>query len=272
MFKMKNLRSKLYRIIFHVDTFWGKVFDIFLLLLIFLSIIILSLESVQKIKLEYGTLLSRTEWVITIFFTLEYILRIATSKKPWNYIKSFWGIIDLLSILPTYVAIFVSGTHYFAIIRSLRLIRVFRVLNISSFENESKLLGKALRDSLRKIEIFLYIVMVMVVIIGTVMYFVEGAEHGFSSIPKSIYWAIVTLTTVGYGDISPQTGIGQFLASAIMIVGYAIIAVPTGIVSAEMVKSKAEYNHKIKTCESCGSENEDDAFYCKNCGEKLNKL
>lgn len=255
--------------IFHVDTFWGKVFDIFLLLLIFLSIIILSLESVQKIKFEYGHLLSRTEWVITILFTLEYLLRVITSRRPWHYIFSFWGIIDLISILPTYIAIFVTGTHYFTVIRSLRLIRIFRVLNLSAFESESRILGKALRDSLRKIEIFLYTVMVMVIIIGTVMYFIEGEEHGFTSIPKSIYWAIVTLTTVGYGDISPQTGIGQFLASAIMIIGYAIIAVPTGIVSAEMVKSKAE-NIKKKKCSNCSSEiDDDDAKFCKYCGEKL---
>lgn len=268
---MNNIRAKLYRIIFHVDTFLGKVFDIFLLLLIFLSIIILSLESVQKIKLTYGHLLSSTEWVITILFTVEYVLRVVTSEKPWNYIKSFWGIIDFLSILPTYIAIFVTGTQYFTIIRSLRLMRIFRVLNLSAFENESRILGKALRDSFRKIEIFLYTVIVMVIIIGTLMYYVEGAENGFSSIPKSIYWAIVTLTTVGYGDISPQTGVGQFLASVIMIVGYAIIAVPTGIVSAEMVKAKAENTKKLK-CENCNSKIEDDdAKFCKYCGSILKK-
>ena len=268
--KYHILRAKLHRIIFQVDTFWAKAFDIFLLLLIILSIIILSLESVENIKLQYGHLLSRTEWVITILFTLEYILRIVTSNKPWSYIKSFWGIVDLLSILPTYFAFFITDTHYFTIIRSLRLIRIFRVLSLSSFENEGKVLLKAMKESLRKIEIFLYTVIVIVIIIGTMMYFIEGAENGFTSIPRGIYWAIVTLTTVGYGDISPQTSIGQLVASIVMILGYAIIAVPTGIISAEMVKAKSVV--KQKECTKCHSQiTQDDAVYCSNCGEKLTK-
>ncbi|MBN2890874.1 MAG: ion transporter, partial [Bacteroidales bacterium] len=237
---MKDLKSKLYRIIFHVDTFWGKFFDVFLLILIFISVVLVALESVTSIKQNFGQLLFVSEWVITIIFTIEYILRIIVSWNTYKYVKSFWGIIDFISILPLYIAIFISGAHVLSVIRSLRLIRIFRVLNLSAFENDSKLLGKALRDSLRKIEVFLYIVLVMVIIIGTMMYYIEGAENGFTSIPKSVYWAIVSLTTVGYGDISPQTGIGQFLASAVMIIGYAIIAVPTGIVSAEMVNAKSD--------------------------------
>ncbi len=269
---MKNLKKKLYKIIFHVDTFWGKIFDIFLLILIVLSVIIVIIESVASIKIHFGNLLFYFEWVITIIFTIEYILRIIVSKNTTKYAFSFWGIIDLLSILPLYIAIFVSGTHVLSVIRSLRLIRIFRVLNLGAFETERKILGKALRDSLKKIEIFLYTVIVLVIIIGTLMYYIEGPENGFTSIPTSIYWSIVTLTTVGYGDISPQTSIGQFLASTIMIIGYAIIAVPTGIVSAEMVKTKPD-NIKKKQCPNCHKkiEVEKNTKYCKYCGSKLNE-
>ena len=266
---MKNIKSKLYRIIFNVDTFWSKAFDVFLLILIFLSVILVALESVPKIEQQYGDLLFIAEWIVTILFTIEYILRIIVSHHTYKYVKSFWGIIDLLSILPLYIAIFISGAQVLSVIRSLRLIRIFRVLNLSSFENESKILGKAIKDSFKKIQIFLYTIIVLVVIIGTLMYYIEGAENGFVSIPKSIYWAIVTLTTVGYGDISPHTGLGQFLASSIMIIGYAIIAVPTGIVSAEMTKAKSE-NKKQIICKNCNSILEDeDAVFCKYCGKKI---
>jgi voltage-gated potassium channel len=265
---MSKLKQKLYRIIFFVDTFWGKVFDIFLLFLIFASVFLVALESVESLNNDYASFFYVSEWVITLFFTVEYILRIIVSRNTYKYVVSFWGIIDLLSILPSYLAIFFSGAHVLAVIRALRLIRVFRVFNLSAFENEGKLLVLSIKRSLRKIGIFLYTVTVLVTIIGTIMYFVEGAEHGFSSIPKSIYWAIVTLTTVGYGDISPQTSLGQFFASIIMITGYAIIAVPTGIVSAEMVRTKSQA--KVRKCPNCKAEiNDKDAVFCKFCGQKL---
>jgi len=266
--KAKKVKSEIYCVIFNVNTYWSKAFDVFLLILIFLSIIFVALESVPSIEQTYGELLFIAEWVVTVLFTIEYILRVIVSHHTYKYVTSFWGIVDLLSILPSYIAIFISGAHVLSVLRSLRLIRIFRVLNISSFEKESKILGKAIKDSFKKIQIFLYTVMVLVVIIGTMMYYIEGAENGFVSIPKSIYWAIVTLTTVGYGDISPQTGLGQFLASAIMIVGYAIIAVPTGIVSAGMVKAKSD-NIRKKKCNNCNGDIEVDDKFCKYCGEKL---
>ncbi len=265
---MTDIKKKLYRIIFYVDTLWGKVFDIFLLFLIFSSVILVALESVDILSQKYSSFFFISEWIITLFFTIEYILRIIVSRNTYKYVLSFWGIIDLLSILPSYLAIFFSGAHVLAVIRALRLIRVFRVFNLSAFENEGKLLILSIKRSLRKIGIFLYTVTVLVTIIGTIMYFVEGAENGFTSIPKSIYWAIVTLTTVGYGDISPQTSLGQFFASIIMITGYAIIAVPTGIVSAEMVKTKR--TEQSKQCPNCNAQITDkDAVFCKYCGTKL---
>jgi len=269
--KPKTLKSTLYRIIFFTDTFWGKFFDIFILILIFISIIVLSLESVTGVKQKFGLLLYYAEWSITILFTLEYIIRIIVSKNTYKYVKSFWGIIDLISILPTYIAIFLSGAHFLTAIRSLRLIRIFRVLNLSSFEKEGRTIITALNKSFKKIGVFLYAVLVIVIVIGTLMYFVEGSENGYTSIPRSIYWAIVTLTTVGYGDISPQTPVGQILASAVMIIGYAIIAVPTGIVSAEITKAKTE-NNKSRICENCKQKIKDqEANFCPNCGEKMLK-
>ncbi|MEA3452378.1 MAG: ion transporter [Bacteroidota bacterium] len=265
----KTIKTKLYRIIFFTETFWGKFFDIFILILIFLSIIVLSLESVEKFENKFGHIFYYIEWGITILFTIEYITRIIVSRNRYKYVKSFWGIIDLISILPTYIAIFVSGAHFLAAIRSLRLIRIFRVLNLSAFYKEGSFIISALKKSLRKIGVFLYTILVIVLIIGTLMYFIEGSENGYTSIPISIYWAIVTLTTVGYGDISPQTPLGQILASAIMIVGYAIIAVPTGIVSAEITKAKIEKKNS-RICNNCNTEIKDpNAKYCGNCGEKI---
>jgi len=276
---MNRTRQILYRIIFGTDTFAGKTFDVFLLITIIFSILIFMLESITSVELKYGNLLHISEWVITIIFTIEYILRIIITRKSIKYITSFYGIIDLLSVLPTYIAIFFTGTHFLAIVRSLRLLRVFRVLKISLYEDAGNSLLLALKTSKRKIGVFLYAIIIIVVIVGTLMYYVEGAEHGFTSIPRSIYWAIVTLTTVGYGDISPETNLGQFIASIIMILGYAIIAVPTGIVSAEMVNAKNEKNNldckekPTKTCVNCNSDNhEHDANYCKNCGEELERI
>ncbi len=274
---MNKTRQILYRIIFGTDTLSGKTFDIFLLITIIFSIVIFMLESITSIESKYGNLLHISEWVITIIFSIEYILRIIITRRSFKYITSFYGIIDLLSVLPTYIAIFFTGTHFLAIIRSLRLLRVFRVLKISLYEDAGNSLLLALKSSRRKIGVFLYTIVIIVVIVGTLMYYVEGAEHGFTSIPRSIYWAIVTLTTVGYGDMSPETNLGQFIASIIMILGYAIIAVPTGIVSAEMVNAKnnptpvVECEEKqVKTCVNCNTnKHEHDANYCKNCGEEL---
>lgn len=265
---MKRLQIRLYRIIFGTDTPAGKAFDIFLLIAIILSVLIFMLESIAKFELQYGTILHLSEWIITIIFTIEYFLRIAISKKPLSYVFSFFGIIDLLSILPTYIAIFVSDTHFLAIVRALRLLRIFRILNLSLYEAAGKSLLTALRSSKNKIGVFLYAVVVIVVVIGTLMFYVEGEENGFTSIPRSIYWAIVTLTTVGYGDITPQTNFGQLIASMIMIMGYAIIAVPTGIVSAEIVSANKQANREIP-CPNCSIENDPDANFCKNCGQEL---
>ena len=265
-----KLKSKLFRIIFHTDTLAGKIFDIFLLFAIIISVVVIMLETIPSVKQQYGEILFYAEWIITIIFTIEYVLRIIISHKTVKYITSFWGIIDLLSVIPTYIAIFITGTHFIAIIRVLRLLRVFRVLNLSMYMSAGTAITTALKKSKTKIGVFLYAIIVIVVLIGTLMYYVEGVENGFSSIPRSIYWAIVTLTTVGYGDISPQTNLGQFISSMIMILGYAIIAVPTGIVSAEMVMTKNTEKDNI-ICENCNYKyNTSEAIYCSKCGSKLN--
>jgi len=265
-----SLKQKLYRIIFDTDTKKGKLFDISLLIIILLSIFFVMLESVSSISEKYGSMLKIAEWIITIIFSAEYLLRILIVKKPSKYIFSFYGIIDLLSFLPSYIGLVIIGGHSLMIIRALRLLRVFRILKISRYTKESKKLMVSLRASRAKISVFLFAVMMIVIIIGTLMYLIEGEENGFTSIPRSIYWAIVTLTTVGYGDIAPQTTLGQFVASIVMILGYAIIAVPTGIVSAELTKIK--HNISIHNCPNCLQESHDsDATYCKYCGANLEK-
>jgi len=236
-------REIAHEIIFEADTFWGKFFDVGLLWAILISVIIVMLESVKEFATDYGVLISIAEWTFTVLFTSEYLLRIYTSPKPQRYIFSFYGIIDLLSILPTYLALVLSGTQFLLIIRILRLLRVFRVLKLVRYSTESEALAKAMYNSRMKITVFLGAVVSAAVILGTLMYIIETPEAGFTSIPKSIYWAIVTLTTVGYGDIAPQTVTGQFLASFIMIIGYGVIAVPTGIVSAEFAHAKAEVSN-----------------------------
>lgn len=265
-----SLRERLRIIIFESDTYWGKVFDVILLILILLSVLAVMLESVSSIKVPYGDELYIVEWIFTGLFTIEYIARIVVVEKPWKYIKSFFGIIDLLSIIPTYLSLFILGAHSLLIIRSIRLLRVFRVLKMMRFLGEASHLTAALRASRVKITVFIGGVFIAVVILGTMMYMIEGAEHGFTSIPRSIYWAVVTLTTVGYGDIAPGTVWGQALATLIMILGYGMIAVPTGIVSAEMTQQRkvaSEYNIK---CFNCGSTDHDyDAKYCKKCGQQI---
>jgi voltage-gated potassium channel len=266
---IKNLRpwqQNLHRIIFGVDTPAGKLFDVILLWAILASVIAVMLESVSEIKVPNERLFKILEWFFTVIFSLEYIARLASSPNPKKYATSFMGIIDLLSIMPTFIGMFVSGTSSLMIIRSIRLIRVFRVLKLTHFMGGANQIGNALYASRHKIIVFLGTVVCVTAIMGTLMYLVEGAEHGFTSIPRSIYWAIVTVTTVGYGDIAPGTIFGQFLASCLMITGYAILAVPTGIVTAEMVNSK----NQMESCENCGAQlTLDQAKYCHNCGTKI---
>lgn len=266
------LRQRAHHVIFGTDTHAGRVFDVVLIGAILASVAIVMLDSVASVRREYADLLFALEWVFTILFTLEYIVRLWTVSHPTRYARSFFGVVDLLAILPTYLALLIPGTQYLLVIRLLRLLRVFRILKLVSFISEAEVLSKALRASRRKIVVFLLTVMVTVVILGSVMYFIEGETNGFTSIPKSVYWAIVTLTTVGYGDISPQTPLGQAVASVVMIIGYGIIAVPTGIVSAELARADAEEraSRSSKSCQHCAAEiHRVDARFCRVCGEAL---
>ncbi|PLX09989.1 MAG: ion transporter [Marinilabiliales bacterium] len=266
----KPIKEKIYEVIFEADTITGKVFDIILLVAIILSVVIVMLDSVDGLVQKYGILFTIIEWILTILFTIEYFLRIYSVKKPLKYIFSFYGIIDLLSILPTYIGLFLAGGHYLMIIRILRLLRVFRVLKLARYVTAARSLGAALSSSKAKIIVFLEVVISVVIILGSIMYLVEGPENGFTSIPVSIYWAIVTITTVGYGDIAPQTVTGQLLASVLMIIGYAIIAVPTGIISSEMIRGSGQKGKTSRICQNCMFEDHDlDAKYCKKCGGKL---
>lgn len=264
-----NFRSRLGDVIFESDTKSGKTFDVILLIAILLSVVVVLLDSVVSFHDDLGEIFFVLEWAFTIIFTIEYILRIYTAKKPFKYIFSFYGIIDLLAILPSYLSIFLVGSHYLVVIRILRLLRVFRVLKLARFIGAADTLQRALGNSRAKIIVFLEVVLTIVVIIGSMMYLIEGPENGFDNIPKSIYWAIVTLTTVGYGDIAPNTPLGQILASMLMITGYAIIAVPTGIITTEMSKiSSNKIQHK--ECSNCQADKHDaDAVYCKKCGKIL---
>lgn len=267
-----NWKAKLHEVIYEADTKAGKLFDIILLILIVASIILVMLESVQEFANKYGNFLNIAEWTVTILFTIEYIARIICIKKPKEYIFSFYGIVDLLSTIPKYLAIFLAGSHSLVALRALRLMRVFRILKLARFVGESSNFVKALKASRAKIAVFLFFVLILCIILGTVMYLIESeSESGFTSIPRSVYWAIVTLTTVGYGDIAPVTALGQFIASLIMILGYGIIAVPTGIVSAEYSNQKKQKVHlNTQSCPNCGSEgHRDDAEFCYECGHKL---
>ena len=263
-------RGRLHEIIFEADTPAGKLFDVVLIFAIGGSVLAVMLESVTSIRSEYGTLLVVVEWVFTILFTIEYILRLICVRQPFKYATSFFGVIDLLAILPTFLSLLVPGTHYLLVIRLLRILRVFRVLKLVHYLREADTLMRALQNSRRKITVFLFTVVTMVVILGSLMYFIEGEENGFTSIPRSIYWAIVTLTTVGYGDILPMTITGQALASVIMIIGYGIIAVPTGIVTAELTRAERFVPKSTQHCSNCSREGHaKDAEYCKYCGFKL---
>lgn len=265
----KTWRIKLYEIIFEADTPAGKFFDVILIWAILVSVTVVFLESINTLKVDYGELFIILEWVFTILFTIEYVLRIICVRKPFRYIFSFFGVVDFLAIVPTYMSLLVVGSQYLLVIRILRLLRVFRVFKLTHLVKQSDVLVKALKASRAKIAVFLFAVVTLVVIIGALMYVIEGPENGFTSIPVSMYWAIVTLTTVGYGDISPQSPIGQLLASMVMIMGYGIIAVPTGIVSVE-IASATKKQITTQVCPSCLSEGHDkDAVHCKFCGAKL---
>jgi len=269
--ELKGWRRKLYEIIFEADTVEGRLFDIILLVCIVLSVLVVMLESVADIRQHFGLWLNRIEWFFTIVFTLEYIARLLALKNKGEYIFSFFGIIDVFSFLPAYLALVFPPAQALLVIRSIRLLRIFRIFKLARFIGESQNLIQALKASRHKITVFLIAVLTSVIISGTIMYLVEGPEHGFTSIPRSIYWAIVTMTTVGYGDIAPETTLGQALASFIMIMGYGVLAVPTGIVSAEMIQQKKAAAITTQVCPHCLSEGHDaDAVYCKYCSQKLN--
>jgi voltage-gated potassium channel len=262
-------REKLYTIIFESDTPAGKWFDVILIISIICSVIAVMLDSMAEINKAYGSHLYIVEWFFTILFTLEYMLRLLIIGKPAHYARSFFGIIDLLAVLPTYASLLIPGSQYLIAIRILRILRVFRVLKLVEYSNEAQMLIKALAASKKKIIVFVFAVLTLVVIFGSLMYLIEGEENGFTSIPKSVYWAIVTLTTVGYGDISPKTNPGQILAALIMIMGYGIIAVPTGIVTVELAHVRRTSKQNL-VCSQCSSEDHSpDARYCKDCGAKL---
>ncbi len=263
-----TFKEELYEIIFEAETPAGKAFDITLLWAILLSILTVILESVSSIQAQFGEVLRTIEWIFTILFTIEYLSRIYVIRNPSSYIFSFLGIIDLLAILPTYLSIFLVGSQYFLAVRIIRLLRVFRIFKLSRYLGEADILKRALRASFHKITVFVLAVISIVIITGTLMYLVEGPAHGFTSIPISIYWSIVTLTTVGYGDIAPQTVLGQTLASFIMIMGYGIIAVPTGIVTSELTRAQKPASTRV--CPHCLREGHDaDAVYCKYCSTSL---
>jgi voltage-gated potassium channel len=263
-------REKLHRVIYESDTAAGKLFDVVLLFLIFASILVVMIDSVESIRAQHGELLRAIEWVFTILFTIEYILRIISIQRPLKYMTSFLGVIDLLAIIPSYLSIFFAGSQYLVVLRALRLLRVFRIFKLNHFLSEMHFLRVAIKGSLRKISIFMFVVLSTVTILGSFMYLIENRQNGFSSIPDSIYWAIVTITTVGYGDIAPVTSLGKFVASLIMLLGYGIIAVPTGIVTTEMALAARNKKQVNQACPNCGLEGHDeDARFCKFCGAKL---
>jgi voltage-gated potassium channel len=267
----ERFRQKANEIIHGTNTKAGRLFDLILLALILLSVLLVMMETVSEFDIKYHYYLVLLEWIITVLFTIEYIFRIISINRPWKYVSSFYGIIDLLAILPMYLSIFFIGTSIMTVVRSLRLLRLFKILNHPKFTSQSAQLNQAITASKGKIIVFIYFVLISTIIIGSIMYVVEGKESGFTSIPASIYWTIVTLTTVGYGDISPETPLGQFIASFVMILGYGIIAVPTGIVTAEIAKRT---QNKIvadnEPCTGCGTEDyPENANFCPHCGHSF---
>ncbi|MCD6531761.1 ion transporter [bacterium] len=263
------LRQRAYRIIFESDTPAGRAFDVVLLIVILLSVVVVMAESVDPLRQKYGTIIRTAEWIFTIIFTIEYFARLWCVPSPGKYARSFFGIVDFLGFIPTYISVFLPGTHFLMVIRIVRFVRIFRIFKLARYLREGRIMVEALRASKPKIVVFLVSVISAVVVIGAVMYLVEGPENGFDSIPRSIYWAVVTMTTVGYGDISPKTPLGQFIAMVVMILGYAVIAVPTGIISFDVLQ-QVQKAKAIRVCPACGREIYDrDALYCKYCGAKL---
>ncbi|WP_347175044.1 ion transporter [Polaribacter uvawellassae] len=262
-------KHRIHEIIYEADTKGGKIFDVILFIAIITSVILVMLESVASIDTEYHNILNISEWVITILFTIEYILRLVSIKQPLKYVFSFYGIIDLLSTIPKYLSFVLIGSHNLIALRALRLLRIFRILKLARYIGASNRLLVALRASKAKIAVFIFFIVIICTILGTVMYMIEGEENGYTSIPRSVYWAIVTLTTVGFGDITPQTPLGQLIASIIMILGYGIIAIPTGIISSEMTKMDS-VNTNTQSCPNClADKHKDKAEFCYKCGSKI---
>jgi len=261
-------RERLRVIIFEADTPPGKAFDVVLLVAIVASVLAVMLDSVASIRARYGLALDVAEWTFTVLFTVEYALRLVCVPVPWHYARSFFGVIDLLAVAPTYLSLLVPGAEHMLVLRGLRLLRIFRVFKLGRFLGEASVLRRALADSRHKVTVFLGTIAILVTILGTAMYLIEGPKNGFTSIPTSVYWAIVTMTTVGYGDLAPQTTLGKTLAAIVMILGYSIIAVPTGIVTAEIVESAAAARKSSsRCCPQCLNEDHDvDARFCKLCG------
>ncbi len=266
----QSWRTKLHETIYEANTTAGKAFDIALLVCIIGSIIVVSLDSVESYHRKFGDIFYVLEWVFTFLFTIEYILRIISIKNPLKYVFSFLGLIDLLAIIPSYLSIFLPGAQSLLVLRALRLLRIFRIFKLTHFLTEMEFLKTAVYTSLKKISIFMLVVLTLVIILGSLMYLIEEGRNGFNSIPESIYWAIVTITTVGYGDISPVTPLGKFVASIIMLMGYGIIAVPTGILTTEMALASSRKDQTNEVCPGCSKEgHEVDAKFCNNCGSQL---
>lgn len=263
-------RSKLFKIIYHADTPAGKWFDILLILFIVLSVLTIILDSVLELHLAYGQYFYVLEWFFTIIFTFEYILRLISIKSPIRYMFSFFGIVDILSILPTYLSLFFVGAQQLLVIRILRILRVFRILKLVQYTHQAQILTNAIKNSRHKIFVFFFFIATVLIIFGSLMYLIEGSENGFTSIPHGIYWAVVTLTTVGYGDIAPQTVLGRFVASFIMLTGYSIIAVPTGIFAAELNRETRRKRKLSRLCQTCNLRGHTkSAIFCRRCGEEL---
>lgn len=263
----ESFRERMWRVIFLADTKAGRAFDIALILAILVSVVVVMLDSVASINAKWGVELYLAEWVLTGLFTLEYLARLYCARRPWRYARSFFGIVDLLAIIPTYLIALFPAARYLTVIRVLRILRAFRVLKLAAHVREADVLMRSLMASRRKITVFLFAVFTLTVVLGSVMYLIEGPEHGIDNIPRGVYWAVVTLTTVGYGDISPETPLGQFVASIVMVMGYGIIAVPTGIVTAEIT---AAVNRDHRVCTHCSERGHlPSALYCCACGEEL---